>query len=964
MLELYVFGNGDLATAVLRAIALFCNSQNFDSMVRMGLACGLFATGMHYFWRQEPGVIKRWFGMYLLLPVLLWHNQTSVQIIDVTNPLGNHRVAQVPVVLAFPAALLSSYMYEVTRAVDKVFHTVDDQMYSRTGMLFGSKLFHISRQPQLQNRVLQDDLTAYLRNCVAGDIRINQKYTWAEWMAAPDIWAFWEQQRQSPIRRTEVDGTNLSCRQALPELKRQFKTDVRLQLDHLNAYADLFQGQRLTGHLSLQRSLQQSYQTYLGISRSAAGILQQNMTINAIQRGLHDHAIQVNATAAALNYAEVQNAMQATSMWAGMALQAAYFLPLMHQILFLLFACSVILVFPLAMIPQLSWVILSNYVRGFLHLGLWPILFAFLNFIMTTRLSLSSAGVADLYHGLTLSNADQLSALHSKYAAMTGFLMMSVPFITHFIVQGGAAVMGSVSQQFASTLGGMANRTSAAMATGDIAHGNVQIGNYSYHNENANKIDTSGLEVRYGHSVRDKQGNQITAYKNGARVYNTAQAISQVGLDLNSQASQIAGLSQTYQDSQQSTRRSVSSWQASVQQAADQMYNFTHQSHDSQSSGQGTSQREVNALSDAQSTMRSVVNEYANLHNISHADANNNLYNFYQQGQVQTTKDIFLGIPWLIGLYFDVSGSVGVRKSQDRNISDSDSQSTQTRNSQSLQQQYNLAASYVQEFAHTAHTEQQHGSSDQQVNSLARSLREVEDRSEQMQVDWGRTQAIQQTLNQAQQQTLGLNENLMPAFQDYAQRRLDAEGLPLGLDAVMLGTDPSLRSLRLAWAGDFLTERFAEYMTTTAMTSGMPDLQAEYQRQASEVQGSAAQRQRLQPLKTAATTAINQSRLVPEDKTPPPLPPQPPANLAADFQAAVAARRDQDQKTYHLALPLQPVAQRAEQHGSDQGRQRVAVAEGKGSSLPQTVVNDKMKSWLESSEDQPNPDSESEARRP
>lgn len=815
MLEIHVFSNADVARHVFNAIAIFCQGDSFASMLSMAAMLGLMWTGIQYSLTPNLEHLKKWAAVYLLVPIFFITNKTDIEIIDATNPLGVYTVSNVPVGVALPASLLSSYMYGITQAVDEVFHSVDDEMYSKTGMLFGSKLYKISRQPKIQNSELRNEFAAYLRNCVYGDVIINHKYTFTDLVNAPDIWAFWSNIPQSPIRRTEVSNTNLTCKAAFPKLRKRFQQDVAGKLDKLHAYVFSYQKNSTSKSFNFNQSLQNSYQTYVGISRSASQIMQQNMAINAIQQGLQDNAARVNATAAALNYAQVQNSMQSTSMWAGMALQAAEYLPLMHSVLFLLFSCSIIIVLPLAMLPNMSVMVLSNYFKGFLHLGAWPILFAFLNFIMTTRLSLSTAGVSDLYHGFTLSNVDQLSALHSKYASMSGFLMMSIPFITHFIVKGGSSFMGSVSHQFANTMGGVATRTSSAIAAGDISQGNVQAGNYSYDNHHAHKTDTAQSSITHGSTIDNAFGDRVTSFENGTQVFNKGQAISSVGMDINSSRSQLESLSHASSVAQSASQKSISSLGQSVANTADQMYNFSHQDNQNLTYGSGTSERDAVSLNDARSTMNSVVSAYAKQHNISDTEANAKLFSMYaggeMSGSIRSDKGMIGGaIGKLLGLQVGLSGSAGVKGSSDDTTTHSETDSESNRQSQSLQEQYNQAANSIKEHALSSQTSDSHGSNSSELESLGQSFRTTHDRAEQAISDYNRSQSLQETLSEAKQHILGAHENLMPEFQDYVRVRLGQAGNPVTLEDVMLANNPQMREMRLSYAGSFLADKFGQ----------------------------------------------------------------------------------------------------------------------------------------------------------
>ncbi len=513
-LEVYTYSNGDVANNVFNAIATFFATDSFASMLQICAMFAVLATACHFFFTRDTNAIPKWAAVYLLVPLLLVNTKTGIQIIDLTDPTGHYAVANVPMIVAGPTHLSSVYMYGVTKSVEDIFHAPSDEQYSKTGMMFGAKLYQISRQSRVEDSQLKGDWLHYMQSCIRGDINLNQKYTWEQLANAADIFAFLANNNPSPLRRIQMGPNDFpTCKEALPRLKAKFDTDAQQALS-LMAHK-LYANKAATSQTQFTSGLQGSYAKYANISRTASQITTQNMAINAIRSGLADGAATSGNSAAAFNYAYTQNKMQTTSMWAGMALQAREFLPMMQSILFLLFGCVSFLVVALAMLPGLTKLVLTNYAKGFVYLGTWPVVFAFINFIMTTRLSLNTAAVADIYSGITLSNVDAMAEMHSRYAAMTGFLMMSVPMIVGFIVKGGASVMGSMSHQFAGMMNSVNSRTSASAASGDINLGNGQVDNFSFNNMNGNKTDTSALQRTHGVTTQDANGGMTTDYGNG-----------------------------------------------------------------------------------------------------------------------------------------------------------------------------------------------------------------------------------------------------------------------------------------------------------------------------------------------------------------------------------------------------------------------------------------------------------------
>nr|WP_262507455.1 conjugal transfer protein TraG N-terminal domain-containing protein [Vibrio harveyi] len=65
----------------------------------------------------------------------------------------------------------------MAEGVEAIFTTSDDERYGRTGMLFGSELYQLSRQSSVREIGLKKLWSDYFHNCMIGDVRINGKYT-------------------------------------------------------------------------------------------------------------------------------------------------------------------------------------------------------------------------------------------------------------------------------------------------------------------------------------------------------------------------------------------------------------------------------------------------------------------------------------------------------------------------------------------------------------------------------------------------------------------------------------------------------------------------------------------------------------------------------------------------------------------------------------------------------------------
>ncbi len=426
-------------------------------------------------------------------------------------------------------------MVGMTEGVEAIFTTSDDERYGRTGMLFGSELYQLSRQSSVREIGLKKLWSDYFQNCMIGDVRINHKYTWDELFAAPNIFTFLDGIKQSPLRALYLDegGGKISyklCEEAYPIVKQRFDAasneNVTLLAHHLlGKEANRYKPQ-------IVQSLQRSYNKFFSISTSASNTIKQNMLMNELRYNIDS----LNPTQAALNYAYTTNKLQTTSMWASLGLMAREYLPMLHTMLFMLFACLGFFVAGAAVIPGLTLMVLKNYVGTFAFLATWPALFAIINGFQLWGLESLSTDVSGKFGGLVLSNANAADELHSRFAWMTGILMIGVPLIAGGILKGGQSVMSSMNYQLSSMINSTNARASAAASTGNLDFGSMQIDNHSMNNTHANKFDTNTL-TNQGHSYTQNQdGSVTTQHGDGRTTYDSTQMVSRGNISTNTSA--------------------------------------------------------------------------------------------------------------------------------------------------------------------------------------------------------------------------------------------------------------------------------------------------------------------------------------------------------------------------------------------------------------------------------------------
>ncbi|HAS6352037.1 conjugal transfer mating pair stabilization protein TraG [Vibrio vulnificus] len=532
ILEYYTYTSGEVVNRAFNALATFFKTNTFGDYLQMCMMLGLITSLFIFMLSRNPKDLIKWMVVFFAVPLFLINMKADMLIIDKTQPGKAHKVDNVPYLVAVPTYFFSSIMVGMAEGVEAIFTTSDDERYGRTGMLFGSELYQLSRQSKVNELELQKLWRDYFNNCMIGDVRINHKYTWDDLFKAPDIFVFLDGIKQSPLRALYLDegGGKSSyklCEEAYPIIKQRFSDAADKNMSLLAHHLLGKEGDRYKPQVV--QSLQRSYNKFFSISTSASNTIKQNMLMNEIRYNLDS----LDPTQAALNYAYTTNKLQTTSMWASLGLMAREYLPMLHTMLFMLFACLGFFVAGAAVIPGLTLMVLKNYVGTFAFLATWPALFAIINGFQLWGLESLSTDVSGKFGGLVLSNANAADELHSRFAWMTGILMIGVPLIAGGILKGGQSVMSSMNYQLSSMINSTNARASAAASTGNLDFGSMQIDNHSMNNTHANKFDTNTL-TNQGHSYTQNQdGSVTTQHGDGRTTYDSTQTTSRGNVSAN-----------------------------------------------------------------------------------------------------------------------------------------------------------------------------------------------------------------------------------------------------------------------------------------------------------------------------------------------------------------------------------------------------------------------------------------------
>ena len=550
MLEVWVTSQSDTMKTILDGIAAFFNQNGGSLFLYLVTSLGFLTMVIRYI-IQQPDVrqVVNWLIVVSTIPVVLINPTKKVIVHDSTSPLEMHPVDNIPLGLAYPLSIITTAMHSATKVAEDAMHMPHDQGYLSTGMVYASKIFEEmnSLQPDAD---LMGYWSQFLYMCIDPNVRVRHRYTYKQLFDAPNIMQF--------LKDNTIDGFNRihlpaekgkeaqnpeddwpHCRTALDRLEQRFKDSTAFNFKTMGAFDPL---NRVKTAAEIENDVQGVGGMFFKLSGSSQEMMMQNLLINATKNGFKNIAAQKNQMAAALNYAETQNDMNAMSGWAVMAKQAQKYIPMMQTILLMLICCAFIPVIYVSMLPGMTYRVLTTYGHSLLWVTSWGLFYIFINFIMTAFMKYRLNAFTDVFGGITLSNIDGTKALLSNYTTLTGSFLMLTPYLARLVILGAAQTMGGLVTSMQSTISANAQKAADGVGTGNYNVFSTNTANHGANNASFNKQNFDH-EERFGNDTRATHlGGSETLGATG-RVYRDNR-ISHLATQINQNEAITSGLNE------------------------------------------------------------------------------------------------------------------------------------------------------------------------------------------------------------------------------------------------------------------------------------------------------------------------------------------------------------------------------------------------------------------------------------
>ena len=580
--EYFTFpGNGEAVQAVFNGVAMISSSTMMGGAMQAAALFGFLVTLAVAVFKLD---LRESFS-YLFVVLFCWMGmmvpKTTVLITE-SGGYGytgrQYTVGNVPVGLAYMGYFVSSFGQSITRKAEQVNHLPDDLNYSRTGMLFGTRLMENIREARIPDNQLIQDWALFMNQCSFFDLNLYHFYTVQDLAQSTDILATLSNTNQALFTnvsqttaekngRLKYNGksTTMTCNEAAKLLKERTEFYSKNYLPSYIAER-VFAGlgtnsvgiNRVNALVTLGNN---SFQYLLDNARTdTLKNIEQSAMVEVIrQAGIINGQRNRNSAAVQQAFAQVQARNQYIAAQKTGSSMASWNLPLIRS------AAEAIMIglFPFVMILALlggimAFRMLGFYVMGMMWIQLWAPVASIINLIMTmnTKRLLS---LEALNGAITPGSSDTLLMAAADAQAAAGSAMWLIPVIAGALTMGGRSLMN-----------GMMGMTSSAKSTGEAAGSQVGSGNYSagnmnYNNSNANKHSLN--PVYTDPQMMTAQSAAGTSWRNMATGESRVQMRnSSLGVSSQSQISQ----SESYSKAADRAETSAQQWQASMRESVSQ----------------------------------------------------------------------------------------------------------------------------------------------------------------------------------------------------------------------------------------------------------------------------------------------------------------------------------------------------------------------------------------------------------
>lgn len=830
----YVLSGGEFLTAIFNGVAVLMGTTEWASMFRIAALVSVMVLFATYIRGHDPLEVLKFIAFFMFLTSVLIIPKRTVQIIDRSDATSVHTVANVPLGLAAPAKFITGIGTALTEGFETVFHTPDSATYSKTGMLFGANLVGTATDFAFRNGDLAELFTAYVRNCVVGDMLLNHKYSFQELMNNEDPYSLIFS-KPSPLRGVMVPYGNTmanregfwTCQElATGVLQPQLTTDTQNGGKTWDYYVARLTGGKPNASALFGTLLGDSYSYYYGGGSSASQIMRQTVVMNGLKQGIASTSAQNGDAAGLVNLAAQSSYTKMRLSQATSTSIATTYLPLLNTVLLAMVIGLFPVIILLASIHTLTMEVLKGYIFTLIYLQAWGPMFAILNYAVSLYLTGKTGTLS-----FSLSNLSVIQQTHADIGSIAGWLSLSIPFLAWGIVKGLGSVVSQAGNYLGTAMNSTASSESSRAGDGSWAFNNLQTDNVAGNKWDTNYASRSGMAM-----TQMDNGATATRTRDGSTVLETSQAISKLATEVMGDRISQTGIQKLQRDAMSQQQSLNNSLNHSTSTGMSQLSQWDSQRGNSDTVSRGADSSISANDAAAISKMQSTIMRHARDNNISEA---NSLRMAMEQSQnmslnagvgayakVDSNKQ-FAGKIWGFAIGASVGGDLHGKV--DYNGQNGSSHGTSSDMSNRTSSTKDFSAQDLKDIRHgvdvvashrttdnSSHTDNASGSL---LNQMAATFSDMRTQSSQYSDAQTRSHEYAQMASYVQNHSDSVRSNYTQEFVEYAQQN-DPDATRILTDV----SDPAIREKREALAGRFVEDRLMpqlaqEFATNRAQTS-------------------------------------------------------------------------------------------------------------------------------------------------
>lgn len=509
----FAFWGADSYAAVFNAVAAIMGGNDFAGLLRSVAIVGFVMAAVAALMKIRFNEVGIWFAMLVIFYGALFIPKVTVAVQDQRTGVV-HTIDNVPLGLGFFASTTSHIGKWLTETFETNFSSVDDERFSKTGMVFGARLIEQLQAVKLASPSLYRDQTQFFSECVNPEI-INRPTLYNEIFNSKDLWAklgestFLNPGRITTYTNVVGDGVTANCYMAYHALHNNMLEESTRRISYLG---DRIYPGDPTAQIKMIASIEHAETALLGASRTAQESIIQGMAMNMFVDGQKTIASVRNDPAAAQIAAAVSMAEQSAAVsYGAMAKIAENTLPRLRVALELI----IIALFPVILVLVIAagekgGLVLKTYLMSMAWVQLWAPLYAVLNFLAWSADRTGLMAMAGGAGGASLGTFYKVSHQALSSQSITSMLTVAVPVMAYAIVKGGEVAGTSIASSVMAPAQGAAQKSGDAIGQGNVSGGNIQWGNVAMGGVSAGGWNVGTSSVNTHAANKDQRDTSVT----------------------------------------------------------------------------------------------------------------------------------------------------------------------------------------------------------------------------------------------------------------------------------------------------------------------------------------------------------------------------------------------------------------------------------------------------------------------